>query len=253
MKKKTKKTIEAMLDSIALNARRAGYNEAKAEGVEDLRETIKKVDDRALGAFGRLQERSALNSSRHEKALNELKKEFEDLKEKLAALQGHVAELEERTSHYKLTSIDLLSKRIDELEKFSAEQGKQLTELFAEAGKMVTPDPEPAPEMTEAELVDMVLSDPAPVSTEEPQSEDAPPEKTVSMPVWDESAGLYVVNNTGHIGRDLWKKQDYYAWFTDEIRRLIKDGKSPRYIADRLKVRERSVLERIQEAKIEVE
>lgn len=80
-----------------------------------------------------------------------------------------------------------------------------------------------------------------------------PPEKTVSMPVWDESAGLYVVNNTGHIGRDLWKKQDYYAWFTDEIRRLIKDGKSPRYIADRLKVRERSVLERIQEAKIEVE
>lgn len=246
MGKKTKKTIEAMLDSIALNARRAGYSEAKAEGVEDLRETIKKVDDRALDAFGRLQERSALSSSRHEKALNELKKEFEDLKEKLA-------ELEERTSHYKLTSIDHLSKRIDELEKFSAEQGKQLAGLFADDGKMVTPDPEPAPEMNDAELVNMVLSDPDPASAEESQGEDAPPEKTVSMPVWDESAGLYVVNNTGHIGRDLWKKGDYYAWFTDEIRRLIKDGKSPRYIADRLKVRERSVLERIQEAKIEVE
>lgn len=246
MGKKTKKTIEAMLDSIALNARRAGYNEAKAEGIEDLRETIKKVDDRALGAFGRLQERSALNSSRHEKALDELREE-------LVGLRKRVVELEERTSHYKLTSIDLLSKRIDELEKFSAEQGRQLAEHFAEAGKMVTPDPEPAPEMTDAELVDMVLSDPAPASAEEPQSEDAPPQKTVSMPVWDESAGLYVVNNTGHIGRDLWKKQDYYAWFTDEIRRLIKDGKSPRYIADRLKVRERSVLERIQEAKIEVE
>ena len=244
MGKKTKKAIEAMLESIALNARRAGYNEAKAEGVEDLRETIKKVDDRALGAFGRLQERSALNSSRHEKALNELREELADLRKR-------VVELEERTSHYKLTSIDHLSKKIGKLELLTSEQGKQLARLFAEAGKMVTPDTEPAPEMTDAELVDMVLSDPAPASAEEPQSEDTPPEKTVSMPVWDESAGLYVVNNTGHIGRDLWKKQDYYAWFTDEIRRLIKDGKSPRYIADRLKVRERSVLERIQEARIE--
>lgn len=174
-KKKTKKTIEAMLDSIALNARRAGYSEAKAEGVEDLRETIKKVDDRALDAFGRLQERSAFSSSRHEKALNELKKEFEDLKEKLAALQSHVTELEERTSHYKLTNIDHLSKRIDELEKFSAEQGKQLAGLFAEDGKMVTPDPEPAPEMAYAELANMVPS--APASAEEPQGEDAPPRK----------------------------------------------------------------------------
>ncbi len=175
MGKKTKKAIEAMLDSIALNARRAGYNEAKAEGVEDLRETIKKVDDRALGAFGRLQERSSLNSSRHEKALSELREELADLRKR-------VVELEERTSHYKLTSIDLLSKRIDELEKFSAEQGRQLAGHFAEAGKMVTPDPEPAPEMTDAELVDMVLSDPAPASAEEPQSEDAPPKKRSRRP-----------------------------------------------------------------------
>ena len=170
MGKKTKKAIEAMLESIALNARRAGYNEAKAEGVEDLRETIKKVDDRALGAFGRLQERSSLNSSRHEKAINELREELADLRKR-------VVELEERTSHYKLTSIDHLSKKIGKLELLTSEQGKQLARLFAEAGKMVTPDTEPAPEMTDAELVDMVLSDPAPASAEEPQSEDTPPRK----------------------------------------------------------------------------
>lgn len=81
--------------------------------------------------------------------------------------------------------------------------------------------------------------------------EDEPPRKVDSMPVWDESAGVYVVNGNGHIGRDLWKDKKYYEWFNDEIRRLRKEGRSARYIADRLKVRERSVLERLKDSKIE--
>ncbi len=85
---------------------------------------------------------------------------------------------------------------------------------------------------------------------EEPAAPEEPAKKATSMPVWDESAGVYVVNGDGHIGRDLWKKEPYYEFFNGEIRRLLKDGKSPRYIADRLKVRELSVLGRIHDAKI---
>lgn len=86
----------------------------------------------------------------------------------------------------------------------------------------------------------------------EPEApEDEAPKEAISMPVWDESAGVYVVGGSGYIGRDLWKKEPYYEFFNSEIRQLLKDGKSPRYIADRLKVRERSVMERIRDAKID--
>lgn len=86
----------------------------------------------------------------------------------------------------------------------------------------------------------------------EPEApEDEAPKEVISMPVWDESAGVYVVRGSGYIGRDLWKKEPYYEFFNSEIRQLLKDGKSPRYIADRLKVRERSVMERIRDAKID--
>lgn len=86
----------------------------------------------------------------------------------------------------------------------------------------------------------------------EPEApEDEAPKEVISIPVWDESAGVYVVRGSGYIGRDLWKKEPYYDFFNSEIRQLLKDGKSPRYIADRLKVRERSVMERIRDAKID--
>lgn len=82
-----------------------------------------------------------------------------------------------------------------------------------------------------------------------PEDEDA--KKVRSMPVWDESAGVYVVNGNGHIGRDLWNKDAYRAWFNDEIRRLRKDGKSPQYIADRIKVSAQTVRARMLNYKID--
>ena len=87
---------------------------------------------------------------------------------------------------------------------------------------------------------------------EEPAApEEEPAKKATSMPVWDESAGVYVVNGNGHIGRDLWNKDAYRAWFNDEIRRLRKDGKSPQYIADRIKVSAQTVRIRMMNYKID--
>lgn len=87
---------------------------------------------------------------------------------------------------------------------------------------------------------------------EEPAApEEEPAKKATSMPVWDESAGVYVVNGNGHIGRDLWNKDAYRAWFNDEIRRLRKDGKSPQYIADRIKVSAQTVRTRMMNYKID--
>lgn len=87
---------------------------------------------------------------------------------------------------------------------------------------------------------------------EEPAApEEEPAKKATSMPVWDESAGVYVVNGNGHIGRDLWNKDAYRAWFNDEIRRLRKDGKSPQYIADRIKVSAQTVRVRMLNYKID--
>ena len=75
--------------------------------------------------------------------------------------------------------------------------------------------------------------------------------RTVSMPVWDEEAGVYVVDNAGHVGRDLWNKDKYRSWFNEEIRRLRKDGKSPQYIADRIKVTAQAVKARMRNYKID--
>lgn len=75
--------------------------------------------------------------------------------------------------------------------------------------------------------------------------------RTVSMPVWDEEAGVYVVDNAGHVGRDLWNKDKYRSWFNEEIRQLRKDGKSPQYIADRIKVTAQAVKARMRNYKIE--
>lgn len=75
--------------------------------------------------------------------------------------------------------------------------------------------------------------------------------RTVSMPVWDEEASVYVVDNAGHIGRDLWNKDKYRSWFNEEIRRLRNDGKSPQYIADRIKVTAQAVKARMRNYKIE--
>lgn len=87
---------------------------------------------------------------------------------------------------------------------------------------------------------------------EEPAApEEEPAKKVRSMPVWDESAGVYVVDGNGHIGRDLWNKDAYRAWFNDEIRRLRKDGKSPQYIADRIKVSAQTVRTRMMNYKID--
>lgn len=87
---------------------------------------------------------------------------------------------------------------------------------------------------------------------EEPAApEEEPAKKATSMPVWDESAGVYVVNGNGHIGRDLWNKDAYRAWFNDEIRQLRKDGKSPQYIADRIKVSAQTVRARMMNYKID--
>lgn len=78
-----------------------------------------------------------------------------------------------------------------------------------------------------------------------------PQKKTVSMPVWDEEAGVYVVDNAGHVGRDLWNKDNYRSWFNEEIRQLRKDGKSPQYIADRIKVTAQAVRNRMRNYKID--
>lgn len=86
----------------------------------------------------------------------------------------------------------------------------------------------------------------------EPEApEDEAPKEAVSVPVWDESAGVYVVKGSGYIGRDLWNKDAYRAWFNDEIRRLRKDGKSPQYIADRIKVSAQTVRTRMMNYKID--
>ena len=137
-----------------------------------------------------------------------------------------------------------------------------VAQLLHTASIDVEPVERPQEERPEAELPETVGDLYESEKTQDPDypnqiiAEKEGPEKareprTVSMPVWDEEAGVYVVDNAGHVGRDLWNKDKYRSWFNDEIRQLRKDGKSPQYIADRIKVTAQAVKARMRNYKIE--
>jgi hypothetical protein len=137
-----------------------------------------------------------------------------------------------------------------------------VTQLLHTEGIDAEPAGRPQEEHPEAELPETVGDLYESEKTQDPDypnqiiAEKEGPEKvreprTVSMPVWDEEAGVYVVDNAGHVGRDLWNKDKYRGWFNEEIRQLRKDGKSPQYIADRIKVTAQAVKARMRNYKID--